>query len=52
MEVRRFLYDAEHPGRMTEPPLCGRAAEIRYRYDETGRVTERSNPEAELPLCV
>ncbi|EAO6614123.1 type IV secretion protein Rhs, partial [Salmonella enterica] len=44
MEVRRFLYDAEHPGRMTGHRYAGRP-QMRYRYDETGRVTEQLNPE-------
>lgn len=44
MEVRRFLYDADHPGRMTGHRYAGRP-QMRYRYDETGRVTEQLNPE-------
>ncbi|HEC6291705.1 TPA: RHS repeat protein, partial [Salmonella enterica subsp. enterica serovar Wangata] len=44
VEVRRFLYDAEHPGRMTGHRYAGRP-QMRYRYDETGRVTEQLNPE-------
>ncbi|HHX9845129.1 TPA: RHS element core protein [Salmonella enterica subsp. enterica] len=44
VEVRSFLYDAEHPGRMTGHRYAGRP-QMRYRYDETGRVTEQLNPE-------
>ncbi|EHG8448099.1 RHS repeat protein [Salmonella enterica subsp. enterica] len=44
VEVRRFLYDADHPGRMTGHRYAGRP-QMRYRYDETGRVTEQLNPE-------
>ncbi|EGG4121082.1 type IV secretion protein Rhs, partial [Salmonella enterica] len=44
VEVRRFQYDAEHPGRMTGHRYAGRP-QMRYRYDETGRVTEQLNPE-------
>lgn len=43
-EVRRFEYDAGHPGRMTAHRYAGRPAS-RYRYDEAGRVTEQVNPE-------
>ncbi len=42
-EVRRFEYDAGHPGRMTAHRYAGRPAS-RYRYDEAGRVTEQVNP--------
>ncbi|MEB0949567.1 RHS repeat-associated core domain-containing protein [Citrobacter sedlakii] len=43
-EVRRFEYDAGHPGRMIAHRYAGRPAS-RYRYDEAGRVTEQVNPE-------
>ncbi len=43
-EVRRFEYDAGHPGRMTAHRYAGRPAS-RYRYDDAGRVTEQVNPE-------
>lgn len=44
VQVRSFVYDAEHPGRMTGHRYAGRP-QMRYRYDETGRVTEQLNPE-------
>ncbi|EPU3761314.1 RHS repeat-associated core domain-containing protein, partial [Escherichia coli] len=37
-------YDAEHAGRMVAHHYAGRP-ESRYRYDDTGRVTEQVNPE-------
>ncbi|MCK2309488.1 hypothetical protein P2S52_24745, partial [Escherichia coli] len=42
--VRGFTYDAEHAGRMVAHHYAGRP-ESRYRYDDTGRVTEQVNPE-------
>lgn len=44
VQVRSFEYDADHPGRMTGHRYAGRP-QMRYRYDETGRVTEQLNPE-------
>ncbi|EFE8296318.1 RHS element core protein [Escherichia coli] len=44
MQVRGFTYDAEHAGRMVAHHYAGRP-ESRYRYDDTGRVTEQVNPE-------
>ncbi|HAH3692197.1 TPA: RHS Repeat family protein, partial [Escherichia coli] len=41
---RGFTYDAEHAGRMVAHHYAGRP-ESRYRYDDTGRVTEQVNPE-------
>ncbi|WP_244577589.1 type VI secretion system tip protein VgrG, partial [Escherichia coli] len=43
MQVRGFTYDAEHAGRMVAHHYAGRP-ESRYRYDDTGRVTEQVNP--------
>ncbi|EJI7534856.1 RHS repeat protein [Escherichia coli] len=43
-QVRGFTYDAEHAGRMVAHHYTGRP-ESRYRYDDTGRVTEQVNPE-------
>nr|WP_258301387.1 RHS repeat-associated core domain-containing protein [Escherichia coli] len=43
-QVRGFNYDAEHAGRMVAHHYAGRP-ESRYRYDDTGRVTEQVNPE-------
>ncbi|EFO1270643.1 RHS repeat family protein [Escherichia albertii] len=43
-QVRGFTYDAEHTGRMVAHHYAGRP-ESRYRYDDTGRVTEQVNPE-------
>ncbi|WP_070205982.1 DUF6531 domain-containing protein, partial [Escherichia coli] len=43
-QVRGFAYDAEHAGRMVAHHYAGRP-ESRYRYDDTGRVTELVNPE-------
>ncbi|CAD5642041.1 putative Rhs Core protein [Escherichia coli] len=43
-QVRGFAYDAEHAGRMVAHHYAGRP-ESRYRYDDTGRVTEQVNPE-------
>ncbi|OOO84535.1 type IV secretion protein Rhs [Shigella sonnei] len=42
-QVRAFTYDAQHPGRMVAHRYAGRP-EMRYRYDDTGRVTEQLNP--------
>lgn len=44
VQVRRFVYDPAYPGRMTGHRHAGRP-QMRYRYDETGRVTEQLNPE-------
>ncbi|EBX7709225.1 type IV secretion protein Rhs, partial [Salmonella enterica subsp. enterica serovar Moero] len=44
VEVRRFLYDADHPGRMTGHCYAGRP-QMRYRYNRDGRVEEQLNPE-------
>ncbi|HFI1270740.1 TPA: hypothetical protein ACGPH6_004109, partial [Escherichia coli] len=41
--VRAFTYDAQHPGRMVAHRYAGRP-EMRYRYDDTGRVVEQLNP--------
>ncbi|EOZ7435795.1 type IV secretion protein Rhs, partial [Escherichia coli] len=43
-QVRGFTYDAELAGRMVAHHYAGRP-ESRYRYDDTGRVTEQVNPE-------
>ncbi|EBN8532016.1 RHS repeat protein, partial [Salmonella enterica] len=43
-QVRSFVYDPAYPGRMTGHRYAGRP-QMRYRYDETGRVTEQLNPE-------
>jgi RHS repeat-associated protein len=43
IQVRSFVYDAEHPGRMTGHGFAGRPS-MRYRYDETGHVMEQLNP--------
>ncbi len=43
-QVRGFTYDAEHAGRMVARHYAGRP-ESRYRYDDTGRVTEQVNQE-------
>ncbi|EHP6217518.1 RHS repeat protein [Escherichia coli] len=42
-QVRAFTYDAQHPGRMVGHRYAGRP-EMRYRYDDTGRVVEQLNP--------
>ncbi|WGJ38683.1 rhs element protein RhsD [Escherichia coli] len=42
-QVRAFTYDAQHPGRMVAHHYAGRP-EMRYRYDDTGRVVEQLNP--------
>ncbi|EEV8840486.1 RHS repeat protein [Escherichia coli] len=42
-QVRAFTYDAQHPGRMVAYRYAGRP-EMRYRYDDTGRVVEQLNP--------
>ncbi|EOO3780034.1 RHS element protein, partial [Escherichia coli] len=39
-QVRAFTYDAQHPGRMVAHRYAGRP-EMRYRYDDTGRVVEQ-----------
>ncbi|EAM5463274.1 RHS repeat protein, partial [Salmonella enterica] len=44
VQVRSFVYDPAYPGRMTGHRYAGRP-QMRYRYDETGRVTEQVNPE-------
>ncbi|ECF6031871.1 RHS repeat protein, partial [Salmonella enterica subsp. salamae] len=44
VQVRSFVYDPAYPGRMTGHRYAGRP-QMRYRYDETGRVTEQLNPE-------
>ena len=41
--VRRFDYDPQHPGRMVAHRYTGRP-EIRYRYDDAGRVVAQHNP--------
>ena len=43
-QVRGFTYDVQHAGRMVAHHYAGRP-ESRYRYDDTGRVTEQVNPE-------
>ncbi len=43
-QVRGFTYDVAHAGRMVAHHYAGRP-ESRYRYDDTGRVTEQVNPE-------
>ncbi|MBU5881265.1 RHS repeat domain-containing protein, partial [Vibrio cholerae] len=40
---RAFTYDAQHPGRMVAHRYAGRP-EMRYRYDDAGRVVEQLNP--------
>ncbi|MCZ8774831.1 RHS element core protein [Escherichia albertii] len=42
-QVRAFTYDPQHPGRMVAHRYAGRP-EMRYRYDDAGRVTEQLNP--------
>ncbi len=42
-QVRAFAYDPQHPGRMVAHRYAGRP-EMRYRYDDAGRVTEQLNP--------
>ncbi|EKF4255096.1 TPA: RHS element protein, partial [Escherichia coli] len=42
-QVRAFTYDAQHPGRMVGHRYAGRP-EMRYRYDDAGRVVEQLNP--------
>ncbi|EPU1954940.1 RHS repeat-associated core domain-containing protein [Escherichia coli] len=42
-QVRAFTYDAQHPGRMVAHRYAGRP-EMRYRYDDAGRVVEQLNP--------
>ncbi|HAX4778029.1 TPA: RHS element protein, partial [Escherichia coli] len=48
-QVRAFTYDAQHPGRMVAHRYAGRP-EMRYRYDDAGRVVEQLNP-AGLSYC-
>ena len=43
-QVRGVTYDVAHAGRMVAHHYAGRP-ESRYRYDDTGRVTEQVNPE-------
>ncbi|EFC6881361.1 RHS repeat protein, partial [Escherichia coli] len=43
-QVRGFTYDVQHAGRMVAHHYAGRP-ESRYRYDDSGRVTEQVNPE-------
>ncbi|HAU8265714.1 TPA: RHS repeat protein [Kluyvera intermedia] len=42
-QVRSFIYDDKHPGRMTAHRYTGRPRTT-YRYDASGRVTEQHNP--------
>ncbi|KJW58131.1 rhsA, partial [Escherichia coli] len=42
-QVRAFTYDPQHPGRMVAHRYAGRP-DMRYRYDDTGRVVELLNP--------
>ncbi|EFE7960524.1 type IV secretion protein Rhs, partial [Escherichia coli] len=42
-QVRAFTYDPQHPGRMVAHRYAGRP-EMRYRYDDAGRVVEQLNP--------
>ncbi|HAG9006481.1 TPA: RHS Repeat family protein, partial [Escherichia coli] len=42
-QVRAFTYDPQHPGRMVGHRYAGRP-EMRYRYDDAGRVVEQLNP--------
>ncbi|VED20386.1 RhsD protein [Escherichia coli] len=41
-QVRAFTYDAQHPGRMVAHRYAGRP-EMRYRHDEYGRLTEKTD---------
>ncbi|EFE07717.1 RHS repeat-associated core domain protein [Citrobacter youngae ATCC 29220] len=43
VQVRRFDYDAETPGRMVAHQYAGRP-QTSYRYDAAGRVVEQLNP--------
>ncbi len=42
-QMRHFTYDDKYRGRMVAHRYAGRP-EMRYRYDDTGRVTEQFNP--------
>ncbi|MBW9799527.1 RHS repeat protein, partial [Escherichia coli] len=42
-QVRSFTYDDKYRGRMVAHRYAGRP-EMRYRYDDTGRVVEQLNP--------
>lgn len=42
-QIRAFAYDPQHAGRMVAHRYAGRP-EMRYRYDDTGRVTEQTDP--------
>ncbi|MFI3383728.1 RHS element core protein [Escherichia albertii] len=42
-QMRHFTYDDKCRGRMVAHRYAGRP-EMRYRYDDTGRVTEQCNP--------
>ena len=50
-QVRAFTYDAQHPGRMVAHRYAGRP-EMRYRYDDAGRVVEQQpgRPELRYPV--
>lgn len=43
VRVRRFVYDADNPGRMVAHGYAGRP-QTTYRYDAAGRVVEQCNP--------
>lgn len=43
VQVRRFEYDADNPGRMVAHGYAGRP-QTTYRYDAAGRVVEQHNP--------
>ena len=43
-QTRGFLYDPQHPGRMTGHCYAGRPS-LRYIYDSEGQVMEQLNPE-------
>ncbi|MDM2855935.1 RHS repeat domain-containing protein, partial [Citrobacter sp. Cpo071] len=43
VQVRRFDYDADTPGRMVAHQYAGRP-QTTYRYDAAGRVVEQHNP--------
>ncbi|UGS42594.1 RHS element core protein [Pseudocitrobacter corydidari] len=42
-QIRSFTYDDKYRGRMVAHRYAGRP-EMRYRYDDIGRVTEQRNP--------
>ncbi|EID7301430.1 RHS element protein, partial [Escherichia coli] len=42
-QMRHFTYDDKYRGRMVAHRYAGRP-EMRYRYDDIGRVTEQFNP--------